>query len=130
MLVIRITVSMLMLTGGMWCKGENSTRECSNVGWSSVFVSLRVICGVFGKSFRIWKQENKQKKSLKAIEQTNVICWRGQKDSRILLAKRSSPSIPARKYWLESVFDSVAQIRKLLLFFFHCIGGLLTISLV
>ena len=102
----------------MWCKGENSTRECSNVGWSSVFVSLRVICGVFGKSFRIWKQENKQKKSLKASEQTNVICWRGQKDSRILLAKRSSPSIPARKYWLESVFDSVAQIRKLLLFFF------------
>ena len=53
MLVIRITVSMLMLTGGMWCKGENSTRECSNVGWCSVFVSLRVICGVFGKSFRI-----------------------------------------------------------------------------
>ena len=116
MLVIRITVSMLMLTGGTWCKGENSTRECINVCWCSVFVSLRVIRGVFGKSFRIWKQiEKRITESLRA-NQRHLLTKRAEGDVHLKrLEKRrliSKVKFAKKIHWLEKIYYRVIVLTQ------------------
>ena len=116
---------MLMLTGGTWCKGENSTRECINVCWCSVFVSLRVIRGVFGKSFRIWKQiEKRITESLRA-NQRHLLTKRAEGDvylkrleKRRLISKVNLPRkyIDLRRYIIEWLF--LTQTNWILSYFY------------
>ena len=60
MLVIRITVSMLMLTGGTWCKGENFTRSVA-IECLSVF-SLRFLESYLRSLWLVFKDLKTNKK--------------------------------------------------------------------
>ena len=102
MLVIRITVSMLMLTGGTWCKGENFTRSVA-IKCLSVF-SLRFLESYLRSLWLVFKDLKTNKKRITESLRAN---------QRHLLTKRAEGDVYLKRLKKRRLISEVKFAKKI-----------------